>query len=289
MATPPKELIEASLAEIAETLSCAECPSPSSHTTVVVSGAADEPLAASLARYAVACIAGWVERDATIGDRLGVKGIEKRPEVLLLVNRIVVPPDGLSAPEMDNWTATWRNAWLAEILTHALFLIHRTKSDDFLPGSIVGLMRPHPAPKRQGLDVVGIYDDNDVAVIAIGETKATRDNPGGQLTTACGIFKGVDGGLYGGDLRDAIDILGDVLPEPLKSQVSNSLWEESRCYLPAIIHGGVFNPTDERPRLNDLSPVAARKRVLVWSLEDFSRFFDQVASLMPASVDALVI
>lgn len=289
MAESPKELIEKSIEGIASCISCDEQPSPNSHTVVKVTGLNETTVPQHLACYAVAFLAGWVQRDATIAERLSVQGVEKRPEILRLVNRIVTPSPDLKSEELELWKQSWRNAWIAEALTHALFVIHRTSTSDFLGGAVFALLRPHPHPKRQGLDTIAIYGEDGIAVMAIGETKATANNASAQLTNACEMFKSVELGLHGPDLRDAIDILGDLLPDQLQDQVTEAIWRKSSCYLPAIFHESAFDPSGRRKRLAELSPIATRKRVLACQITDFEAFFDAVAAAMPTAVQVLVV
>jgi hypothetical protein len=285
----PKELIEDSLAEIAAHVTLAEGTSPASHTVVVASGLDDPEVAAAVARYAVAFLAGWVQRDASIGERMGVQGVENREEIRRVVQRIVGCPADLDAEQQANWRQTWRNGWIAEVVTHALFVIRRSTTSAFLDGDVVALLRPHPVPKRQGLDSVAIYDDESVAVLAVGETKASCERGSEELTRACDMFDDVDAGSFGPDLRDAIDLLADVLPGHLLDQVSDSLWRDQRCYLPAILHETPFDASSPRARLARLQPPAERKRVLVLRLQAFDAFFDAVAAAMPETIDELVV
>lgn len=289
MTLTPKELIEGALAEITARVDCQEKPGPDSHAVIEVEGLDDPSIPPALARYAVGFLAGWVQRDATIAARLNVEGTENRAEVLALVERIVTPDPDFDSVALRNWTETWRDPWLAEVLTHALFVVHRAKTSAFLAGGVVALIRPHPHPKRQGLDSLAIYDEGGVAVVAIGETKASRGNASSELTNATGMFIQVDAGLFGPDLRDAIDILGTVLPDHLESQVSDSLWRKNRCYLPTIFHQSDFDARHPRKSLRDLEPPQERKRVLLCRLADFSAFFDAVAAVMPAAVKEVVV
>ena len=108
-------------------------------------------------------------------------------------------------------------------------------------------------------------------------------------THACDMFDNVDEGLYGRDLRNALDLLASVLPPELANQIGDSLWRNQRCYVPAIVHKTEFDASRERPRLARLEPPAERKRVLVLRMQDFDAFFDEVASLMPGFVDRIVV
>jgi hypothetical protein len=288
-AKTPKQVIDDSLMEIATRVSLTEQSSPTSHTTIVAAGLDDQTVAESLARYAVGFLAGWVQRDATISERLGVRGVDNRDEVRRLVDRIIVPPEGLEQPEFILWRQTSRDPWIAEVLTHALFVVRRTTASDSLKGDVVAVLKPHPVPKRQGLDSVAIYDEDGVAVVAVGETKASRERGSEELTHACDMFASVDAGMFGPDLRDAIDLLADVLPSHLADQVSDNLWRDQRCYVPSIIHETAFDANRRREKLDNLHPPVERKRVLVLRLSAFVPFFDQVAAAMPVAIDELVV
>lgn len=289
MPRTPKELIEDSLANLAKALSYEEAPSPDSHTVVEVGGFDNADMAPAVARYAVALLTGWVQKDATIADTLGIKGVEHRDEVRLLVDTIVAPPEGASSEAITHWKQTSRNAWIAEVLTHALFVLHRTTTSAFVAGSVAGVLQPHPKPTRQGLDSVAIYDEATLAVVAIGETKASAEHGSTMLTRACDMFDEIDRGIFGPDLRNALGLLADVLPVHLKTQVGESLWRRERCYLPTIFHEVAFDAGTKRERLKRLEPSASRKRVIVCRIDAFETFFDLITASMPSAVDELVI
>jgi hypothetical protein len=288
-AKTPKQVIDDALAEIAKRVSLTEQSSPVSHTVIAATGLDDPIVAESLARYAVGFLAGWVQLDATISARLGVRGVDKRDEVRRVVARIIVPPNDLDQRGLTLWRQTSRDPWIGEVLTHALFVIRRTTPSDSLKGSVVAVLRPHPVPKRQGLDSLAIYDEDGTAVIAVGETKASCNHGSEELTHACDMFDSVDAGLFGPDLRNAIDLLANVLPSHLVDQVSDDLWRDQRCYVPSIIHETAFNASLPRDRLAHLTPSVERKRVLVLRLSAFVSFFEDVSAAMPAAIDELVV
>jgi hypothetical protein len=263
----PVQLIHESLDVIAARIFFTEGNSPDSHTVIVGNGLDRDAVALALARYAVAFLAGWVQRNATIGNRnrgRRCRAPRRDPAARRSRHR---SPGGLNEEQLLNRKRTWRNAWIAEVLTHALLLIRGAHPSVSLVGDVVALLRPHPLPKRQGLDSLAIYEENGAAVVAIGETKASRDRGSDVLTEACDIFDDVDKALYGPDLRDAIDALAEVLPAQLASTGSNDVWRDARCYLPAIVHQVPFDCTSNRPRLRRLQPLKERKRVLLRTSE----------------------
>ena len=257
---------------------------------MIVAAGLDDPLVApALGRYAWRSWPAGFNATPRLGIGTQSPGLTAARRSGRLVDRIVRQPDGLDRDGQLNWRRTWRNAWIAEVLTHALFVIRRSTVSAFLEGSVVGLLRPHPLPKRQGLDTVAIYDEDSVAVIAVGETKASCEHGSDELTNACDLFSDVDDGLYGPDLRDALDSLANVLPPALAEQALESLWLEARCYVPAVVHQSEFDAGRARARLAQLKPPRERKRVLVLRLAAFDDFFDAVASAMPGAIDELVV
>lgn len=289
-ATPvptPKEILDDALDQLASTITFVSVGG-TSHTLVTAAGLDDPAIPPALARYAVGVLAGWVQYDATIAARFAVRGVEHRSEIQRLVDRITVPKADATTEELARWRQTWRDPWIAEVLTHSLLIITRSRPTEIVTGSVVAVLPPHPIPKRHGLDALAVYDENSVAVMAIGETKASQTNPGAQLTVACDSFDKVEDGLSAPDLRDALKTLAAYIPHELAAQISEELWRDQRCYVPAIVHETEFDGAANRPRLQQLIPTIERKRLLVLRISAFRRFFDDVATAMAVAVDELI-
>lgn len=284
----PKEILDDALDQLGASLSFESNDGASSHTLVVATGLDDPSVPEALARYAVGALAGWVQYDATIAARFAVQGIENRDEIRKLVAVIVEPPGDATADGLETWRQTWRDPWIAEVLIHALLILTRSHTTQIVSGSVVAAMPPHPVPKRQGLDALAIYDENAVAVMVIGETKASENNGSAQLTIACDSFDKVDQGLAGPDLRDALKALAPYIPVQLAAEMSEELWRDQRCYVPAVVYETAFDGTANRPRLNQLTPTQARKRLLVLRTTAFRKFFDDVATAMPIAVEEVI-
>jgi hypothetical protein len=284
----PKEILDDALAELATRLSFQATNDLRSHTLVVASGLDDPLIPTVLARYAVGVLAGWVQYDATIAARFAVQGVERREEIHKLVARIVESPRDATEAELELWRQTWRDPWIAETLIHALLVLTRNHATQVVGGSVIAAMPPHPVPKRHGLDALAIYKDDTVAVMAIGETKASETNGSAQLTVACDSFDKVEQGLAGPDLRDALKTLAPVIPPDLALNISEELWRDHRCYLSAIVYQTEFDGSAHRPRLHQLTPPPARKRLLALQTRAFRKFFDDVATAMPTTVDDII-
>ena len=284
----PKEILDDALDRLAASLTFESNDGVSSHTLVVASGLDAPSVPEALARYAVGVLAGWVQYDATIASRFAVQGIQHRDETQKLVAAIVNPPPDATAEQLEGWRQTSRDPWIAEVLIHALLVLTRSHVTEIVSGSVVAVMPPHPVPKRQGLDALAIYDENTVAVMVIGETKASENNGSAQLTIACDSFDRVDQGLASPDLRDALKTLAAYIPAQLAAGIAEELWRDERCYLPAVVYQTEFDGAAHRPRLDQLIPVRERKRLLVLRITAFRTFFDEIAAAMPEAVDEVV-
>jgi hypothetical protein len=174
-------------------------------------------------------------------------------------------------------------------VVHALLVVRARTETCCLEGPVRALTPPHELPTQQGFDAVAIYADGVLPVVAIGESKASRDGGRTQLGEAAKIFAQVDDGGYGPHLRSALLSLRRVLPPELKSQVSDALWREHRCYLPVILHEAPFDPVANRKALGRLVPPVERRRLLALQLKDFHGFFDAIADAMRAAVPEVVV
>ena len=94
--------------------------------------------------------------------------------------------------------------------------------------------------------------------------------------------------MFGPDLRARLADFRGFLSAELAVQVSDSLWSQSRCYLPMLVHQDDFNLMTRRPTLARLAPPIERRRVIVSRLMSFHAFFDTVADAMRAAVPEVV-
>jgi len=287
----PKELLDDALDNLAGALSFRENTTPTSHTLVLVAGLETAEVSEALARYAVGVLAGWVQHDATIAEHFVLQGVDGREELRRLVARIADPGDR-AGDELERWRQTWRDPWIAEVLVHALLVITRTNPTSIVAGPVYAILAPHPVPKRHGLDALAIYGEgaagDAVAVMVVGETKASEHDGSAQLTIACDSFDDVELGLSGPDLRDALKVLAPVLPPVLAARMPEELWRNHRCYVAAIVHETAFDGTNTRPRLGQLTPPLARKRLALIRTTAFQDFFERVTAAMPGAIEEIV-
>lgn len=288
-AVSPIELLEASLDELGKRVTLTERPPGTSHTAIEATGLDEPQVAQAFGRYAVGALAGAVDINASLQSYLLVGGVDKQQELRAEVIRLVSSTNQFTSQARRRFRDRWRNAWIAEIATHALLVVRARIDTACLMGSVRALSQPHPRPTRQGLDSVSIYEERAVPVVAIGETKASRRNGSGQLSTACDTFDGVDAGEYGTDLRQELIALRRALEPELREKVSEVLWREQRCYLPSILHQDPFDPDAHRDRLAALVPPVPRRRVLVLRFTHFDRFFDRVSDAMRAAVTEVIV
>ncbi len=140
------------------------------------------------------------------------------------------------------------------------------------------MKQPHPVPHRQGIDVIGIYDEDGDAVPFIGEAKTSNDYGSDRLAEAVDFFFSLDAGKRGVEVRQELQALKDVLPEEIGLGFATAIWRHRCCYLPIVVHGAPVDLTADHPGLGELKPPQSHKRVVDLKLEYFHPFFDKVSN-----------
>jgi V8-like Glu-specific endopeptidase len=282
------KLVDEALDEIARCVTLREIPGASTHTAIVADGLEQSNVSVALGRYLVGALAGIVGEDARLSAVMLEEGPDARAELGAAITRLIGDTNFFETDRAEHFRDTRRNAWIAEGVAHALLVVRARTGTAFLVGPVHALKAQHSIPSQQGLDMVAIYSDNSAAVVAIGESKASRNSGSDQLTEATGMFKKIDEGEYGVELRAELSSLRKVLSDDLAIQVTGALWRKSRCYLPVIVHEAPFELTGRRPTLGALEPPVERLRLLALRLADFHAFFDAVADAMRAALAEVV-
>lgn len=289
MPLTPIALVDDALELIARSVTLKVLSGASTHTAIVAEGLDQPDVAAAFGRYLVGAIAGIVGEDARLSAIMLEQGVDAQIETRDAVVRLIGEQNSFATPGEITFRDTRRNAWIAEGVAHALLVVRARVDTDFLVGPVHALKAQHDVPSQQGLDLVAVYTDNAEVVVAIGESKASRLDGGGQLTEAAGMFKKIDQGIYGVELRTVLSSLRNVLSDDLAVQVTGGIWRSRRCYLPVIVHETPFAPTAARPTFGVLEPPVERRRLLALRLVDFHAFFDLVADAMRAAVVEVVV
>ncbi|MFF3087361.1 hypothetical protein ACFVRB_20265 [Streptomyces nojiriensis] len=284
----PLELVRTALDEIAASVSFSQSPGPSSHTAIRVSGIESPKVTRSLGRVLVGLLVGAVECNVALASALLADGIDDRAQLACDVAELIGTTNSFVTQEEVLFRDTKRNAWLAEGLLHVLLVLQNRESAELLGGRVHALRQIHPIPTQQGFDAVALYVNGDGLSLAIGESKASRQDGSGQLTQASKIFKSLDSGDHGRHLRQELTALKGYLPADLALQVSKAVLNR-RCYVPSIVHEKPFDEQKERVTLRDLVPPLDRKRLLAVRLVNFHGFFDSVADAMRNSVAEIVV
>ncbi|MGZ3148033.1 hypothetical protein ACVDFE_39875 [Lentzea chajnantorensis] len=282
------ELIDEALDVVANSVTLRVLGGASTHTAIVADGLDQPKVATALGRYLVGALAGIVGEDARLSTVMLEQGVDAQIELREAVIRLIGDTNVFVAEGEIKFRDTRRNAWIAEGVAHALLVVRARIDTAFLVGPVYALKAQHSIPSQQGLDLVAIYTDNSDVVVAIGESKASREDGSAQLTEAAGMFKKIDEGNYGVELRSVLSSLRNVLSDDLAVQVTGGIWRRHRCYFPVIVHETAFTLTTARPTLGALEPPVDRRRLLALRLMGFHAFFDLVADAMRAAVAEVV-
>ncbi|MEV5188052.1 hypothetical protein [Streptomyces werraensis] len=285
----PLALIDKALALLAAEVDLREDPGAPTHTVIIASGLEASGVAKSLGLYLVGALAGAIQQDASLCDAMLPIGPEGQREVEQAVHRLVGMNNQFMTSSEISFRDTKRNAWIAEGVMHALLMIRARSASDMLDGPVHALADLHTIPTQQGLDALAIYTDASGPVVAIGESKASRDDGSGQLTEAATIFRDIDRMKYGPELRAKLGALRRVINPDLAEKVSNALWLEHRCYFPMVVHETHFDLKAKRVVYGRLLPSIDRRRVIGVRLQNFQKFFDDISDAMRDAVAEVVI
>lgn len=286
---PPLQLLQGALNDVATNVVLEELSGGTSHTAIVANGLQEPVTTRAFGRFLLGTLASAVDIDAQLCEQMLAQGAEARVELEALVGRLIGNTNVFETDEAIKFRDTRRNAWIAEGVVHALLVVRAHRETPFLTGPVHALKQPHAIPSQQGLDAIAVYSDNGTAVVAIGESKATRLDGSGQLTAAAQMFQEIDNGDYAVEIRAELMALRRAIPLELASQLKDSLWRNSRCYFPVILHEKEFDPLGARPTLERLAPSIERKRLLALRLRDFHGFFNAVADAMRSALPEVVI
>ncbi|MGW5724598.1 hypothetical protein [Nocardia beijingensis] len=282
-------LIEDSISEIARRVVVRQLRDPTSHTAIIADGLERPEVTLALGRYLVAVLAGLVDIDARLSTALLGTGVDAQQELRATMSELIGDTNTFVQESEKRFRDTRRNAWIAEAVAHALLVVRARYNSDLLAGPVHALKEQHSKPSQQGLDLVAIYSNDAEVMLAVGESKASRLDGSGQLTESASMFRKIDEGKYGTDLRAALLNLRRVLTTDLLPQVTEALWRDKLCYLPVVFHEKIFDISAERPTLRNLKPPIDRRRLVALRLNDFHAFFDSIADAMRAGISEVVV
>jgi hypothetical protein len=251
------------------------------HKVVVVKGWAATPdTVRCLATYLVGLLASAITTTLEVRAQITNSDAD-RLELLRSTEQIV---GSSAAPLTVDQKQDQRNPWIAEGLWHLYFFLASRQTALHPLGSIVAVGFPHVAAKDHGLDVLAIYRDGSQFGLSVVESKAYENNPNGAINDAVKTFRQVDDGKHDSHIRQFVATARMALPAEQQRAVSPSLWKDLRSYIPNP-HYDSQNVTDwsnKRPSFSRLAVPPERVIVMPHAVDQFTKFFDEVAAAMLA-------
>ncbi len=284
----PQEIIEDALVTLDEHLHLSEVPGPTTHVAVRATDLENPAVPPALGRYFVGLVAGIVDEDASLTEELLATEPDSIAEVRSQVERLVGADNCFPDTPRKHFRDRVRNPYIAEVLAHALVVLRKRGDTACLLGPPAALKNPHVDPRRQGLDLIGIYDDDGLPAAAIGEAKASRKYGDRRLKEAAAFFSEIDEGKRGVELRSEIGALKHVLPDDLRNGIADGFWRNNCCYLPVIVFSKAINETTDHSDLGDLLPDQPSIRLVALKLQTFYAFFDEVADQIRIAANELL-
>lgn len=273
----PEEVMEGALVVLGQRLHLSEDAGPTTHIAIRASNLEHDDVPPALGRYFVGVLLGAVDEDASLSREFLDTDPDYAAEVRRHIQRKIGETNNFSGKKARHFRDHVRNPYIAEVLAHSLLVLRKRSDTACLVGPTVALKQPHPEPRRQGIDLVGIYNDAGTAVPAIGEAKASKKYGSVQLTNAAGFFSSLDAGERGVEVRADLGALRHVLAGELRAGFAAKLWRERCCYLPIIVHGESVDVLKDHDGLGDLRPAQDHIRLVGLGLKRFNMFFNSVA------------
>jgi hypothetical protein len=284
----PLAVVASALDTIERLVILREVEGPSTHVAIVADDLENPEAAQAIGRYLVGVVAGAIGMDAQLCEEL----LAERPDTRQAVRDHVMGRIGESNTFTDDagrhFRDRVRNPWIAEGIGHALFTLRRRRECACLTGPVRAVTLPHPDPRRQGLDLIAIYEDDGAPVLAVEEAKASRQYGPARLAEAATFFAGLDRGGRDTEIRYELHALKSLLPDSLLVQIADGFWRDRSCYVPLIVHGAPLNERSDHHGLRELKPPPERRRLLALHLEAFHEFFNFVADATRTALDKVV-
>jgi len=285
---PPLEVLEEALDVLDQHLFLSEVTGPTTHVSISAENLEHADVPRALGRYFVGVMAGAVDEDATLSEELLAttpdSAVEVRHNVLSVIGTTNRFPDKAARGFRDRV----RNPWIAELVAHALLVLRARRETACLAGTPFALKQPHIDPRRQGLDLIGIYDSQGDPAAAIGEAKASRRYGKRRLNEAADFFSRIDKGKRGVEIRSELGALKHVLPAGLREKVADGYWRERRCYLPVVVFNDPIDEESDHDGLGALAPPVECRRLIALQLERFHPFFNDVADEIRTALDEVL-
>jgi hypothetical protein len=283
------ELIEEALGTLEQGLTLQIVDGPSTHVAIAVTGLDDPEVRRAIGVYFVGVIAGAVGQDAVLSQELLARTPESWIEVSDHLLGLIGDTNTFTTDDERRFRDTTRNPWIVEILAHAILVLRNRRACVCIEGEIAALKQPHPDPKRQGLDMIAIYDAGDLTpVLLVGEAKASAGYGPDRLNDSASFFAEVDAGARGVEIRQEVHGLKHALPAELRARLADGFWRDSSCYVPFVVHSDpVIEPADHE-KLGRLRPGVQLRRLIAPQLDQFHDFFNDVADSARATLEQML-
>ncbi len=191
-------------------------------------------------------------------------------------------PNSLSAHQKS----VQQNPWIAEGIWHLCFAVARRTAALHPQGTVVAVNLPHALANDHGFDVAVLYRAQNGFGVSIVESKAYEENVGNAIQNSIEFFREVDRGDHAVRIRQAISVMRAFVPQDDQEEISQTLWQERRCYIANPHYEAVHGPnwTHPRPALAALTPGPGSIYVMPHGIQGFDAFFEAVAGEMRAAV-----
>lgn len=275
MTITPAE-IEGACTKVSTNISLNEY-SAGTHVVTEVDGL--ESLTDEVAMYLYGCVASHVDCSLKIVQALVGTAVDERQALKNDIQSLLIAADPTRA---DFFTVQHRNPWILEGIGHLMLKLSKEHPKLGPPGEVMALTVLHDDVKDHGLDQVGIFAEEELLSVNIGEAKASENGIAAHIDDTGRKFQEVRKGHHDFHIRSEIQQLRNSLPGKVQELVTPSFWKNSQAFI-AIAGFGTnasVDLTSSRVCYERVSVDSNRIRLIAIKLTSYSEFFKKVSTAL---------
>lgn len=280
-----EDAMENAIVLLAQSLSCDYFEAETHCSLIVFGWNNSEETKRAVAHYLVGL------RACAIDSALKIKSqLEDTPEDRLEIERNVLNIIGNNNGNLsEDQKQDERNPWLSEGLWHLCMAIAARRYEFHPIGRIISIDYAHVATKDHGLDVLVLYQSEELLGLSIVETKAYKDDPNRAINNAVDFYREIDNGKHDLRIRQSVQIMRTALNPDLQRKISGSFWKRNRSYIPNPHYDDHIQMDwqNTRPSFRNLFPDRNKIMLMPHMIHEFDSFFDEISNEMRIFVRSL--
>lgn len=232
-----------------------------------------------IALYLYACVAAHVDCSLRIVESLIGTTVDDRLALQNELKRLLIPPD---PSKTDYFRVQHRDPWILEGIGHLMIKLSKNHPELGPPGEVKALTVLHDDVKDHGLDQVGMFTEQQLLSVNIGEAKASENGISAHIDATGKTFKEVRTGIHDFHIRGKIQQLRGSLPDDLQALITPSFWKNSQAFIAIAGYGSgaSIDLNSKRVCYERVGLSHDRIRLIAIKLQNYKDFFEVVSNTL---------